>query len=349
MSIGLKATLTELKTALAIPVTNQDGNNDTMWVAIYNNQPERERDGSGYNYKKPAIFIEPILADGLPIGGGATSYELKFKLMLVHEHYNTEGTLDEDLIVFDIKDNIHRALNGLKLANCAPLSQTGRIIDTNHDNLYMAVLEYSTHFVDLTSTLYDELDETLSEQTIEDPILELVENIYTGVLPDDGDGGSTQTIGGSIISGYGVGPTIWYQGSGVPSNGLGNNGDYYLDSSDGFVYYKQSGLWSYLMTLGTGGGGASWTDVTVTDADFSAENDTRYLLAGGVLTANRVVDMSSITTQCMFLIGEDADVHYLTFTGATVYRKGGSESFTQIDGLWATTIESIEGKLIQTA
>lgn len=37
--------------------------------------------------------------------------------------------------------------------------------------------------------------------------------------------------------------SVWYSGSGAPSNGLGANGDYYLRTSNGDVYTKTAGSW----------------------------------------------------------------------------------------------------------
>lgn len=139
-----------------------------------------------------------------------------------------------------------------------------------------------------------------------------------------------------------------YNGAAAPST-LYNDHDYYIRTSNGYVYEQQSGVWVYLFTMsGGGGGGASWTDVTVTDANFTAADDTRYYLPASVLTANRSVNMGSITTRCMFVIEEDADLFYLNMTTVDVYRRGGSEKFTQINGLSVTTIEKVGSKLIQT-
>lgn len=54
------------------------------------------------------------------------------------------------------------------------------------------------------------------------------------------------------------GVTIWYNGTGAPS-GLGNNGDYYLNNSNGDVYWKQNGSWSIVANIkgSTGATGAT--------------------------------------------------------------------------------------------
>ncbi len=49
-----------------------------------------------------------------------------------------------------------------------------------------------------------------------------------------------------IISGGG---TTLLSGSGVPSSGLGVNGNYYIDSSGGDIYLKTAGSWSVLVAI----------------------------------------------------------------------------------------------------
>lgn len=62
-----------------------------------------------------------------------------------------------------------------------------------------------------------------------------------------------------------VGATnIWRDGSGVPSNGLGANGDYYLDDSTGLVYNKSAGTYSAVANIkgADGANGANGTNGT---------------------------------------------------------------------------------------
>lgn len=58
-------------------------------------------------------------------------------------------------------------------------------------------------------------------------------------LYQNGSGGSGGTGDGAK----------WFNGEGAPSSGLGDNGDYYLDSLTGDVYNKQSGSWSVIMNI----------------------------------------------------------------------------------------------------
>ena len=41
----------------------------------------------------------------------------------------------------------------------------------------------------------------------------------------------------------GTNGTVWYNGTGAPSNTLGLDGDYYLDNNNGDIYHKAGGSW----------------------------------------------------------------------------------------------------------
>ncbi len=43
--------------------------------------------------------------------------------------------------------------------------------------------------------------------------------------------------------------TAWYQGTGIPDSGTGNDGDYYLRTSTDDLYLKTSGAWSVLVNI----------------------------------------------------------------------------------------------------
>lgn len=59
---------------------------------------------------------------------------------------------------------------------------------------------------------------------------------------------------------------VWRSGSGVPSNGTGVDGDYYLRTSNGDVYLRSSGTYSVVANL-TGPTGAPGTVTSVTNSD----------------------------------------------------------------------------------
>ena len=98
------------------------------------------------------------------------------------------------------------------------------------------------------------------------------------------------------------------------------------------------------IALSSGSGGTGWTDVTVTDANFTAANDTRYYIPAGVLSANRTVNMGSVTTKVMFVNAEPD--YFLNFSTASVYIAAGSEEISSLMAMATTHIEKIDTKLI---
>lgn len=84
----------------------------------------------------------------------------------------------------------------------------------------------------------------------------------TGAAGADGDDGAPGAAG-----------SVWRNGSGAPSSGLGVNGDYYLDDATGDVYLKAGGSYSVVANiLGPVGSIDELTDVDIT-TDPVAKND----------------------------------------------------------------------------
>lgn len=65
----------------------------------------------------------------------------------------------------------------------------------------------------------------------------------------------------------GMDGSIWYDGTGIPSGGLGSNGDYYLNNTNGDVYNKIAGTWTYVTNIkGTDGIGAGTVTIVTGSA-----------------------------------------------------------------------------------
>jgi hypothetical protein len=269
---SIKSIITRLQT---IQCTNQDGNVVPLNVMLWANQLDDQADMMVY--AKPACFLEIIFSDGLPIGANALSYEVTFRVMVEQEQYNSEGDIDLELSLLDLKDSVHRKLQGFKPLNCSHLYQSVKTLDYTQSNRYLFVLEYTSHFVDLVGSIHDTNTGTYIEQTIENPILQIEENMYVGTLPDDGSGVTPTIVNGSIIAGSGFGPTIWYSGDGIPSATLGKNSDFYLNNLNGDVYKKVSGVWVYQMTIqGVG-------SIATSQVFTSTSGQSVYTITGGYI------------------------------------------------------------------
>lgn len=72
----------------------------------------------------------------------------------------------------------------------------------------------------------------------------------TGATGATGSTGSTGATGSAGSNGTnGTNGATWRDGSGVPSNGLGANGDYYLDDATGNVYLRTAGTYSIVANI----------------------------------------------------------------------------------------------------
>lgn len=172
--MGLKESILSICQKLAtIPVTTLDGLVSTLYVRIWNNQIERKQEGQGFIYQTPACFVEVTVTESETLGQGATGHDLTIRFLLEQNNYNTEGSYDEDLDIFALRDKVHQTINGFKPANCSPLVIGAPALDYNHDNTYLCALEYRTHFTDLTASIHDELAGLYVWSTLEDWTLDL--------------------------------------------------------------------------------------------------------------------------------------------------------------------------------
>ena len=94
------------------------------------------------------------------------------------------------------------------------------------------------------------------------------------------DGGTTTfTVYNGANGTNGAPGSVWYNGSGAPSGGLGINGDYYLNNVNGDVYQKSGGSWSVVANIkgANGTNGATWYNGTGTPSAGLGVNNDYYL------------------------------------------------------------------------
>lgn len=111
-----------------------------------------------------------------------------------------------------------------------------------------------------------------------------------------GAGSWTNLIAISAITGAdgsdgadGVDGSTWYEGTGVPSSGLGANGDFYLNDANGDVYNKSGGAWSLVANIkGADGLGAGTVTVVTGSAPI-------VITSTATTTPNVTLDTTSAT------------------------------------------------------
>lgn len=155
----------------AIQVINQDGQTTNLYVRKWNNQVRRELAGDQYAYPKPASFIElvsPVQYEA--IGQGFRDADLGINVHLVHEFYNADGTFEQDLIIYDLEDQILVALSRFKPTGCGPMVCMTSSEDIDHDNVNEMVLGFVCNFTDSKGS---PLDEARTDFTQSVPPIEL--------------------------------------------------------------------------------------------------------------------------------------------------------------------------------
>lgn len=166
--MGLKeAIISCLEQLKTIQYNNGDGNEVGANVMLWNNQIERKIQGNGYVYSTPALFLEVVPSQGGMIGNGATAYDLVYNVHIESELYNVEDELDKNIVVLDLRAKVLRAMNNFKPDACSPLFLSNETPDYNHTNITHYILSFSSHLVEITASIDDDVDYLID--TIDNP------------------------------------------------------------------------------------------------------------------------------------------------------------------------------------
>lgn len=154
---GIKAPLQDILTKLAtLDVVNRDGQTVKLFARVFNNQIEYEKQGQQQLYPKPAAFVEilaPVVFD--EIGQNFRSADLGINIHLVHEFYNADGTFEQDLEIFDLRDKVIALLSQYRPTACGQMVATGESQDFDHDNVYHYIISFVCNFIDSKASPYD--------------------------------------------------------------------------------------------------------------------------------------------------------------------------------------------------
>jgi len=142
------------------------------YVAVWNNQLALLRAGTISDFSKPACFLEISSQNYGQVGAGCSVADLFWKIHVIYQELDGgDGTMDEMLSVFDLRDSVKVALTSFKPTNCTQLMQESEAQDYNHDNLYHYILSFKCAFVDTKGSYFD-TDATTTE-TITGVVLDM--------------------------------------------------------------------------------------------------------------------------------------------------------------------------------
>ena len=125
------------------------------YVRVWNNQLDdlmnKEQDVE--SFPLPAAFLEVEMPNNyLPLPYGISASDIVFKVHLLHEHYDSEdGTMGQNLSVFDLRDGIIIKLTNYEPVSCGALMKIQEQQDSEHANVYHYIISFTCHFIDDTA------------------------------------------------------------------------------------------------------------------------------------------------------------------------------------------------------
>lgn len=172
---GIKEPIQDILTKLsAIQVVDMDRQTNNLYSRIWNNQLLDMKEGSGYVFQRPAAFLEimnPCTYE--VIGLGFRSADLGVRIHLIHDFVNQDGTFEQDLQIFELRDTLIDALSGYCPTACSPLNCIREEQEYSHDNLYHYVLDFVCNFTDSKGSDYDPAKGKIIEEIIPNLDLEV--------------------------------------------------------------------------------------------------------------------------------------------------------------------------------
>ena len=160
---GIRPAIQDILTKLsAVAVTNADGYATTLYSRLWNNQLRDLEGDKGYAWPMPAAFVEVVSPVSYDILGlGFRSADIGIKIHLIHEFLNQDGTFEQDLTIFDLRDQIIKGLSQYCPTACGALNCISESNDSDHDNLVHYVMEFVCNFIDSKGSPLEDMNEDI--------------------------------------------------------------------------------------------------------------------------------------------------------------------------------------------
>lgn len=178
---GIKQPMADILALLGtMQVVNQDNQTVGLYARVWNKQVKKNLEGKTYSHPMPAAFLEVISPVTYQVMGQKyRNADVSFRIHLAHEFYDAQdGTMEQDLAIFDLRDQVLALLTGFVPAGCGDLNCMVEGQDDDHDNVYEYILDFVANFTDSKGSPLDpsrtvytpsvppialEVDETTSE------------------------------------------------------------------------------------------------------------------------------------------------------------------------------------------
>lgn len=152
----IKQPISDILSRLASLVVNE-GEQGFLFSRVWNNHLDEERN---YNFPKPAAFVEVITSPLWEVlGEGYRGSDLGFRIHLIHEFFNNDGTFEQDLAIFDLRDKVISLLHRYVPTGCGPLTAIREEQDFQHTQVYHYIIDYVAFYIDdAAAASYEESD-----------------------------------------------------------------------------------------------------------------------------------------------------------------------------------------------
>ncbi len=139
-------------------------------VRLFNNQFKEVVDGKIDPFVFPCLFLEDISThQTVQIGAGFATEELIYRIYIGKEFVDAmDGTMDQDLTVFLLRDAVIQTLQNFLPTACTPLLRINEEEDFNHTNIYVYKIDFRTALIDSLGSDYDPNAGTFKDFTATD-------------------------------------------------------------------------------------------------------------------------------------------------------------------------------------
>ena len=127
--------------------TQLEGNTSANHVRLWNNQISLSEQGEQIPFQTPAVFIDYPSIEWLSVGKGVQTADLTIRFYVVFESFATSEN-EEDLDVFDLREEVYLALQDFKPTDAGKLTRISENTDITHTNLYVWQMDYVTKYTD---------------------------------------------------------------------------------------------------------------------------------------------------------------------------------------------------------
>lgn len=154
---GIKAPIQDILQKLAtLQVVNLDAQTVNVYARIFNNQIRKGKSGD-YAFPLPTAFIEVIAPSNYNrLLNGVSEADIIFRIHLCHWFTDAQdGTFEQDLAIFDLRDNVIALLSNYRPTGCGNLCLTAESQDYDHDDIYVYQIDFTTGFIDSKGSPFD--------------------------------------------------------------------------------------------------------------------------------------------------------------------------------------------------